>query len=619
MPLDPGLLRFTAAVRISLATFASCFIVIPVLVHIGQPVIEASPPILFVMMSTMFARDTTLRRRQITVLQSFLGAVVAFVCAAWLEHWPLAGIAGMVLLIGAVTALHTRGVRTFTVGITIVICYYVGLLLHPPLGNQAVMLALLIPALLITLVAFELLPDDPELIGHLMLASIAAQADRVISEAKHPRRDPRRLERHLMQLNRAIAATEVQFSLGDLEGQEATVATLAKLEVAVTHAVLQVEDSSRDAAAEWRRALTELIRAAAEMRRRRAPADAPAAPRAAAPPLAWRSALRVICAATVAACIGYPFSSDHWYWAIITVFVISLGTSSAGDTLQKGMLRLTGTASGAFAGLCVASLVPSHSSLTLVGLAICIFGWAYFILYEYAIGVFFLTLMLGLVYGEFGQNIAEIVGLRLLETLIGAASACAAALWLVPLRTSDHVRARGLALIARLVDVIDASRDALVAGQGGDAPLAAMRRVDQASHDLRLALTPLRASNRLIAPLPRQDVLPGVMICVHWARVLAVAAAAKPTLPEADRDALMARLARLRARFAAAGMTAAGVVGEPIETPAEPPATPAFDSPSANLIAEAADRFYDAFSSLLGRAGDSPREFARALLASGTR
>lgn len=616
MPTDPGLLRFTAAVRISLATIASCFVVIPVLLHFGQPIIEASPPILFVMMSTLFARDATMRRRQVTVLQTFLGAAGGFVCAAGLQHWPLLGIAGMVLLLGAATVTHTRGPRTFAVGITIVVCYYMGLLLHPPLINQAVILALMIPPLLIALLMLQLLPDDPELIGHLMLASIAAQADRVASEAKHPRRDPRRLERHLMQLNRAIAATEAQLALGELQGQEATVAALAKLEVAVTHAVLHVEDTAQGSA-EWRRILAELTRAAAGMRRRSAPdASIAAAPSAATPPLAWRSALRVTCAAVVAACIGYPFSPEHWYWAIITVFVISIGTSSAGDTIQKGLLRLTGTASGAFAGLCVATLVPSHSSLTLAGMALCVFGWSYFVLYSYAIGVFFLTLLIGLVYGEFGQNIPEIVGLRLLETLIGAAAACAAALWLIPLRTSDHVRTRALALIARLTDVVDISRAELMeTGHCGDTPLAAMRRVDQAMHDLRLALTPLRAARRLMTPLPRPDALPGVMVCVHWTRVLAVAAAARPALSQTDRDALLARLMTLRAHLATANAAPTGLAGDTPDENGDGPAKPGLCSGPAGVIADAADRIDDAYATLLSGAATTPREFARALLA----
>lgn len=615
MPTDPGLLRFTAAVRINLATFLSCCVVIPILLHFGQPVIEASPPMLFVMMSTLFARDATLRRRQVTVLQSFLGAAVAFVCAANLEPWPLLGVPGMIALLGIATLLHTRGTRTFTVWITIVICYYTGLLLHPPLLSQAVIVALMIPPLLIALAMLELFPDDPELIAHLMLASVAAQADRVAAEARHPRRDPRRLERHLMQLNRAIAATEAQLALGELFGQEATIAALAKLEVAVTHAVLQVRGAAQDTSPEWRRILAELIRAAAGMRRRHA-ADLALATPASAPPLAWRSALRVTCAAVVAACIGYPFSPQHWYWAMITVFVISIGTSSAGDTLQKGMLRLAGTATGAFAGLCVATLVPAHSSLTLAGMALCVIGWSYFVLYEYAIGVFFLTLLIGLVYGEFGQNIPDIVGQRLLETVIGAAAACAAALWLIPLRTSEHVRGRALALIARLSDVVDSSHAALTAtNKAGDAPLAAMRRLDQALHDLRLALLPLRARRRLWSALPPQDKLSSVMVCVHWARVLAVAAATGPTLPQADRDALLARLAQLRTHLADVTVTPSGLADGPLNQSGDPSVKPEFNSGSADVIAEAADRIDDALSGLLGRATAKPQEFAQALLA----
>jgi uncharacterized membrane protein YccC len=609
MPLDPGLLQFTAAVRTSVATVVSALIIVPLLHRIGQPLLEASPAVLFVMLCMLFTRDLTLPRRQVTVTLAFLAGAAGFVVAAALARWPVLDIGGFLALLGVATLFQTRGSRIVAIGLSVLIGYYLGVFLHPPLASQLTILLLMVPALLICLLMLRLFPDSPDNVVHLMLASIAAQADRVVHEARHPQRDPRRLERHLLKLNRAVIAAQAQLTLSDLPGHAATVSALINLEVAVTHAVLHVEAAETDGVTpEWRTALTALTRAAAEMGRKpNATAAGAATPAAPAPSLAWRSTLRAVCASIIATCFAYPLSPEHWYWAIISVFVISLGTMSAGDTVQKGILRVAGTAGGALAGLIVAALVPAHPAAVVVGMTVCLFGWSYFVLYNYAFGIFFLTLLIGLTYGVLGDNLPAIVGLRLAETAIGAAATFVTALWIVPLPTSHHIQARALTLIARLLDVVDVSRTALAEGSGA-APLAAMRRADHAMQELRMALLPLHAA-RLISLVPRQDALPSVLVCIHWVRVLAVAAASEPSLLPDDRDALLDRLVHLREHIAAL------VTSSATASVAEASPRSLSGSVSASLIAEAADRIEAALRGLSGRIGATPREFAAALLA----
>ncbi|MDB5654558.1 MAG: fusaric acid resistance family protein [Tardiphaga sp.] len=610
MPLDPGLLRFSAAVRTSLSTIVSALLVIPTLLHMGQPLLECTPIVLFSALAGLFARDATVGKRQVTLALSFLSGALAFAVAATLAHWPLIGAAGILLLLGGLTLLQMRGPRIICIGLTAMVGYYLGLFIHPPLASQGVMLLLLLPTLALAALMMRLLPDDPGTVAHLMLASVAAQADRVVSEAMLPQRDAPRLERHLMQLNRAIIVAQAQLTLSELPGYVSTVGALINLEVAVTHAVLRVDEAdTTGVTTQWRTTLNELAKAAAVMGRTPAPSDAAlAAATSPHAPLAWRSALRATCAGVMATCVGYPLSPEHWYWAVISVFVISTGTFSAGDTIQKGMLRLVGTAGGALAGFCVAALVPAHPAVVMVGMALCLFGWSYFVLHNYALGIGFLTLLIGLTYGVLGQDLPEVAWVRLLETAIGAASTFVTAMWLVPLPMSHHIRARALTLIARLIDVIDVSRETLAAGQAGTAPLAAMRRADQAMQDLRVALLPLRTAGRLIALIPRADALPRVMICVHWVRVLAVAAASEPTLLPEDRSALLARLDRLRGYLAVVG------VATVTRGHADAAVATSFGSVSASLIAEAADRIEAVLVSLFGRAGATPHEFAKAFL-----
>lgn len=607
MPLDAGLLQFTAAVRTSLASIVSAVMIVPLLLHLGLPLIEASPAILFVMLCMLFTRDATLAKRRVTVALAFLGGVAGFVIASALAQWRFIDIAGMLVLLGAATALQTRGPRVVAIGLAALVGYYLGVFLHPPWANQAVIIGLTVPALLVCLIVMRLFPDNPSEVAQLMLASIAAQSDRAVHDAQRPRRDPQRLERHLMQLNRAIMAAQTQLALGNLPGHAGAIEALTALEVAVTHAVLQAEVNDTDIDASWRHAVTALARAAATMERAQATSSLqPTAVAAAPAPLAWRPALRATCAAVIAAAAGYPLSPEHWYWAIISVFVISLGTTSAGDTLQKGTLRIIGTACGALAGLCVAAFVPTHPALVVIGMTICLIGWSYHVLYNYAVGIFFLTLLIGLVYGVLGDDLPAIVGLRLVETAIGAAATFITALWIVPLPTSQHVRTRALTLMARLLDVIDASRAAL-AGTTSEAPLVAMRRADLAMQDLRAALQPLLAA-RQISLVPRADALPGIITCIHWTRVLAVSAASNPQLSPDERDLLQDRLIRLRDHVRAFGNSEAALPAAEVSRGNTTQSAP------ASLMGEAADRIEAVLRGLFGRLGVTPREFAAALL-----
>lgn len=61
-----------------------------------------------------------------------------------------------------------------------------------------------------------------------------------------------------------------------------------------------------------------------------------------------------------------------------------------------------------------------------------VFGWAYFILHGYARGVFFITVLVGLVYGQPGFAIIPLAQLRIEEVITGCLIACAVALLLMP-------------------------------------------------------------------------------------------------------------------------------------------------------------------------------------------
>ncbi len=289
--------------------------------------------------------------------------------------------------------------------------------------------------------------------------------------------------------------------------------------------------------------------------------------------------------------------------------MIFLGPRSSGEVVQKGLLRLMGTFLGASAGLCLASLVHAHPALIIVGMMLCVFGWSYFVLHSYVQGIFCLTLLLGLVYAALGQSMPAIVWLRFAETGIGALASFALAMWLMPVRTSEHVQAQAMALIRQLEDVVALSERVLETPDG-PSPLAAMRRADRALHDLRAALRPIRAWYRLFARDPAADGLPAVLVCVHWVRVLAVTAAGMHACPPEHRDALAARLAQLCAQLAA--LTHEGRSGF---KPAAALSAVSAETGAIPVLGEVMDQLDGAVSLLRSRFGRTPREFAIALMA----
>ncbi|MFM0628002.1 FUSC family protein [Paraburkholderia xenovorans] len=129
--------------------------------------------------------------------------------------------------------------------------------------------------------------------------------------------------------------------------------------------------------------------------------------------LCWLPAARATTAALLAMLIGHALSPERWFWAVITTFVVFLGTRSRADTVYRGAQRPVGTLAGALASVLL--VAPLHDSpvLPVAAMALCVFGWAYYILSAYAPGVFFITVLVGLVKGELGFAMGPLVELRI--------------------------------------------------------------------------------------------------------------------------------------------------------------------------------------------------------------
>jgi uncharacterized membrane protein YccC len=120
-------------------------------------------------------------------------------------------------------------------------------------------------------------------------------------------------------------------------------------------------------------------------------------------------------------CIGvfiYTFFKiDHGHWIALTMMIVI--QPYFGATRKKGIERIVGTVTGIILGGVIMLLPLPHEAF--VGLLILVsFLVAYFLRNNYKVGVFFTTIMMVVLMQLSQQASWELIGWRLLSTLIGA-------------------------------------------------------------------------------------------------------------------------------------------------------------------------------------------------------
>lgn len=131
----------------------------------------------------------------------------------------------------------------------------------------------------------------------------------------------------------------------------------------------------------------------------------------------FRYALRVAIGLTLAVFIFKFFNIDHGHWIALTMIIVI--QPYYGATRKKGIERTIGTVTGIVLGGVVMLLPLPHEAF--VGLLVVIsFLVAYFLRNNYKVGVFFVTVMMVVMMQISKQGSWELIGWRLLSTLIGA-------------------------------------------------------------------------------------------------------------------------------------------------------------------------------------------------------
>ncbi|MYS22288.1 FUSC family protein [Streptomyces sp. SID4948] len=242
-----------------------------------------------------------------------------------------------------------------------------------------------------------------------------------------------------------------------------------------------------------------------------------------------RAAAQVTVGSMLAILGGEFLSSQRWYWAVLTCWVVFLNTSSRGEILVRGYRRVIGTVAGVVAGVGLAGVVGRHTFTAFSLVLLLIFAMFFTAALSYALMSFFVTAMLGLLYTLLHTYSLSVLLLRVEETALGAACGIIAALFVLPVSTDQHTDEQLAAALARLREVAMAAVAQLSGAPAADL-LDLARDLDTALDDLRRStspltypITPLRVRRRTVRYLVAL-----LETCAYHARALAATAELVP-------------------------------------------------------------------------------------------
>ncbi|WP_371674636.1 FUSC family protein [Streptomyces sp. NBC_00289] len=250
-----------------------------------------------------------------------------------------------------------------------------------------------------------------------------------------------------------------------------------------------------------------------------------------------RAAVQVAIGSALAMVGGEFLSSQRWYWAVLTCWIVFINTASTGEVLVKGYRRLVGTVFGVVAGIVLAGLVGRHTWTAFALVLLFVFAMFYTAPLSYTAMSFFVTAALGLLYTLLHTYSFSVLVLRVEETALGAACGIVAAAFVLPVHTDRRTNDLLVTVLDRLADVTEGAVDQLSGGPAVDL-LEKARDLDQALADLRAATQPL---THPVTPLRTRRntaryVVALLETCAYHARALAATAELLPSKPSIAAD-----------------------------------------------------------------------------------
>ncbi len=551
-PPDPGALRLYAALRATLAGVLTFCLVLLLGSVIALPVTDRILGFAIALFIAANVRDSTWQQRLITIALAPLFAFVATTLAALLFDRPITAATLLPFIMFAVAYGAQHGPRWASLGIVALIAYFFGLVTHdPPATLPMRLIVLLLAAGDAALIRCLLLPERPQAeldrLRRAIHSNIVRVLDRIAAAVTAGNwTDPAReeLHRNVYRLDDVVmlAQARVAALAAEFPGQGSGWLHLLAIELGVERvARIALQDLGTPADRGPLLATLQALRqdtalpsvqstgtlggALALLARvmREAPQEGPA-PAAAAPPASAapgiRSALQTAVASALAIIAGDLVSPNRWYWAAFAAFVMFQGTRSRGESLIKGTQFIIGTLAGVVFGMLLATLLSGHEILTIGAIVVAVFLAFQANVAAYGTMVFWLTVILGLLFGLLGFFAPELLLLRLKEAAVGAACGAAVASLVLVRRERVAVDDATRAFLLALGQSVDSAAQGLLDGRPAPDLAARILTAEQRFRDM----SAIAQSERLGLAGGHDEALRRRMLvlegCELWAREL---------------------------------------------------------------------------------------------------
>ncbi len=527
-PPDPGALRLFAALRATLAGLLTFFLVLALGTVVTVPVTDRILGFAIALFIAANVRDATPAARLATMALAPWAAFAATAAAAVLLQAPLAAAAFVPVLMFAVTYGGLRGPRYLSLGIVALIAYFVALVTRqPPETLPMRLVVLLLAAGDAALVRFVLLPERPQDELDRLRHAIRSRIDRMlgriaaaVAAGTWTQPERRKLHADILRLHEVIQLAQARLVTRDaaLPGDGGYWLHLLRLELdteRVARAALQRlgTPTERPALLEALHilrhrdprplpqvsgglgaALTLLGHALREQSPEPMPLPSLAV-RATPTAPDLRPALQTAIASGLAILGGELVSPSRWYWAAFAAFAMFQGTRSRIESITKGAQFMLGTLAGVVLGILSATLLSGHELLSMAAIVVAVFLAFQANVIAYGIMIFWITIILGLLFGMLGYFPPEVLLLRLKETAVGAVCGMLVAVLLLVRRERAATNDAMIAFLRNLGRLVTTAteglRDRKVASETGTDLLA----VEQSYQDLAAAVAAERSGS----------------------------------------------------------------------------------------------------------------------------
>jgi hypothetical protein len=239
-----------------------------------------------------------------------------------------------------------------------------------------------------------------------------------------------------------------------------------------------------------------------------------------------RMAVQMAVTLTCAFVLGHLVFGQHWFWAVLTAYIVSSGNRGRGDVLFKGIHRTVGAVAGTLLAALLSFAAPAGAAtgvtagMLVLAIAVILALGLWLRPAGYGWWAAAMTAMLSLLHELDGTEPGPAMLIRLAAIVTAGALAVVVAWWVLPVRTGDALRARTAAALGALSELLVACiREPDAVGRHRavfDGALGALRQLGPTLRLERAARVRGRSRDH------RADIIPALEAC--WAPADSVAA-----------------------------------------------------------------------------------------------